>query len=65
MGGDGIIGFKITRYTEKGAAALAQLLSSIIDALFAEPGVSRGPADALARAFLEHLHIKSFLSEAA
>jgi len=65
LAGTGIVGFKITRYTEQGGAALERLLSSMIEALFAAPGASYGPADALTRAFLEHLDIRRLLSVAA
>ena len=65
LAGAGIVGFKITRYTEQGEAALEKLLSSMIEALFAAPGAPGGPADALTRAFLEHLDIGRFLSVAA
>jgi len=64
VGGE-IVGFKITRYTEQGAAAMEKLLSSMIEALFAVPGTVSGPADALTRAFLEHLDIARLLSIAA
>ena len=64
VGGE-IVGFKITRYTEQGESAMEKLLSSMIEALFAAPGTAHGPADALARAFLEHLDIGRLLSVAA
>jgi uncharacterized protein YuzE len=64
LAGTGIIGFKITRYTEKGGTALEQLLSSMMEALFAPPG-AHSPADGLTRAFLEHLDIRRLLSVAA
>jgi len=63
--GTGIVGFKITRYTEQGEAALERLLSSMIEALFAEPGARYGPVDALTRAFLGHFDIGRLLSVAA
>lgn len=63
--GGRIVGFKITRYTEQGEAAIVEVLSAMIDALFAEPGTDRGPADALTRAFLEYLDIPGLLSLAA
>lgn len=63
--GGGIVGFKITRYTEQGEAAMEKLLSSMIEAIFAPPGDVRGPVDALTRAFLEHLDIARLLSIAA
>lgn len=63
--GKGIIGFKITRYTEYGEAAIERLLTSMIDALFTPSGTDLGPADALARAFIEHLDIPKLLSLAA
>jgi uncharacterized protein YuzE len=61
----GIVGFKITRFTEQGTTAMEQLLSSMIEALFAPPGTVPSPADALTRAFLEHLNIPALLSLAA
>ena len=61
----GIVGFKITRFTEQGQRAMEKLLSSMIEALFAAPGTVPSPADALARAFLEHLDIPRLLSLAA
>lgn len=63
--GRGIVGFKITRYTEQGEPAMEELLSSMIGALFAAPGPTHSPADALTRAFLEHLDIRALLSLAA
>ncbi|MGH9339891.1 MAG: hypothetical protein ACRD1R_09965 [Acidobacteriota bacterium] len=63
--GQGIIGFKITRYTEQGESAMERLLAAIIDALFTPPDAERGPADALTRAFIEHLNIPKLLSLAA
>ena len=63
--GRGIIGFKITRYTEQGEAAMEKLLSAMIEALFAAPGSAHSPADPLTRAFLEHLDIPGLLSLAA
>ncbi|MGH9661945.1 MAG: hypothetical protein ACRD96_25580, partial [Bryobacteraceae bacterium] len=48
-----IVGFKITRYTEQGEAAVEKLLSSMIEALFAVPGTAPTKADALTRAFLD------------
>lgn len=60
-----IVGFKITRYTEQGGVAMEELLSSMIGALFAAPGTPLSPADALTRAFLEHLDIPKLLSLAA
>ncbi|OFW19485.1 MAG: hypothetical protein A3H27_18350 [Acidobacteria bacterium RIFCSPLOWO2_02_FULL_59_13] len=63
--GSEIVGFKITRYTEQGESAMEKLLSSIVEALFAAPGTAPGPADALTRAFLEHLDIGKLLSVAA
>lgn len=65
LAGTGIVGFKITRYTEQGEPALERLLSSIVEALFAAPGSPYRPADALTRAFLEHLDIGRLLSVAA
>ena len=65
LAGAGIVGFKITRYTEHGEAAMEKLLSSMIEALFAAPGAPHSPAEALTRAFLEHLDIKRLLSVAA
>jgi hypothetical protein len=65
LAGTGIVGFKITRYTEQGESAMERLLSSIIEALFAAPGAAHGPADALTRAFLEHLDIQRLLLVAA
>jgi hypothetical protein len=63
--GKGIVGFRITRYTEHGESAIERLLSSMIDALFAPPGTAPSPADALTRAFLQHLDIPKLLSIAA
>ena len=63
--GGAIIGFKITRYTEHGESSMEKLLSAIMEALFAEPGPVPSPADALTRAFLEHLDIPRLLSLAA
>jgi hypothetical protein len=63
--GTGIVGFKITRYTEQGEPAMEGLLSSMVEALFAAPGATHGPADALTRAFLEHLDIRKLLLVAA
>lgn len=63
--GMGIVGFKITRYTESGESAMERLLSSMIDALFTPAGTPLGPADALTRAFIEHLDIPKLLSLAA
>jgi hypothetical protein len=63
--GQGIVGFKITRYTEQGKYAIERLLSSIIDALFTPTGSPPGPGDDLTRAFLEHLDIPKLLSIAA
>ena len=65
LAGTGIVGFKITRYTEQGGPALERLLSSMMEALFAAPGAPYGPADALTRAFLGHLDIRRLLSAAA
>lgn len=65
LAGTGIVGFKITHYTEQGEAAMERLLSSMAEALFAAPGTLHGPADALTRAFLEHLDIGRLLSAAA
>jgi hypothetical protein len=63
--GGNIIGFKITCCTEHGQRAMESLLSSMIEALFAAPGTAPSPADALTRAFLEHLNISALLSLAA
>jgi hypothetical protein len=59
-----IIGLKITHYTERGEAALGKVLVALIDALFAPPGATC-PADALTRAFLEHLDLPRLLAIAA
>ena len=64
IGGD-IVGFKITRWTEHGQRAMENLLSSMIEALFATPGTAPSPADALTRAFLEHLDIPESLALSA
>jgi len=63
--GRDVVGFKITRYTEQGEAAVERLLSSVIEALFAAPGSTHGQTDALTRAFLEHIDIPRLLSIAA
>ena len=63
--GTEIVGFKITRYTEQGESAVEKLLSSMIEALFAAPGTAPSQADALTRAFLEHIDIPRLLSAAA
>ena len=64
IGGD-IIGFKLTHYTESGAASVEKVVSAMLDALFSEPGAPAGPADALTRAFLEHLDLPKLLAAAA
>jgi len=63
--GGNIIGFKITRCTEQGQLAMEKLLSSMIEALFAAPGTAPSPADALTRAFLEHLDLPELLALSA
>lgn len=64
MGGD-IIGFKLTHYTERGAVSVQTLVSAMLDALFAPVGTPEGPADALTRAFLDHLDLPKILAVAA
>jgi uncharacterized protein YuzE len=64
IGGD-IIGFKLAHYTEHGATSMETVVSAMIDALFAPVGTSPGPADALTRAFLEHLDLPKLLAAAA
>lgn len=59
-----IIGLKITHYTERGEGAVEKVLIAIIDALFAPSGTTC-PADALTRAFLEHLDLPRLLAIAA
>lgn len=61
--GGAILGFRVTQYTEHGQSAMERLLSSILDALFGTPGTPQ--ADALTKAFLEHLDIPALLSLAA
>jgi len=56
-----ILGLKITDYTPRGDASIREVLSAILDSLFAAPGTTY-PADALTRAFLEHLDISRFLT---
>ena len=63
--GNGIIGFKITRYTEQGGQAMEKLLASMVDALFTPPAAEYGSVDALTRAFLEHVDIGKLLTVAA
>lgn len=63
--GADIVGFKLTHYTERGAATMERLVSAMLDALFAPAGTPPGPADALTRAFLEHLDIPKLLAVAA
>lgn len=64
MGGD-IIGLKLTHYTQGGAAAVERVVAAALDALFAPSGSSPGPADALTRAFLEHIDLPRLLAAAA
>lgn len=64
LGGD-IIGFKLTHYTERGAASMERIVSAMLDALFAPAGTPPSPADALTRAFLEHLDLPKLLAAAA
>ena len=59
-----ITGLKITHYTERGEVAVGMVLAAIIEALFAPPGTTC-PADALTRAFLEHLDLPRLLAIAA
>jgi uncharacterized protein YuzE len=60
-----IIGFKLTHYTEHGAALMGKVVSAMLDALFAQEGTPPGPADALTRAFLEHLDLPKLLAAGA
>ena len=60
-----IIGFKVTHYTERGAATIERLVSAILDALFAPQGTPPMPADALTRALLAHLDLPKLLEMAA
>ncbi len=64
VGGD-IIGFKLTHYTERGTASMEGLLSAMLDALFGSTGPPSPPAEALTRAFLEHLDLPKLLTAAA
>jgi uncharacterized protein YuzE len=64
IGGE-IIGFKLMHYTERGAASMERLASAMLDALFAPADIPSGPADALTRAFLEHLDLPKMLAAAA
>lgn len=59
-----ISGLKITQYTERGESALKEVLTSILDSLFALPGTI-SPADALTRAFFEHVDLPRLLALAA
>lgn len=63
MGGD-VLGFKLTHYTERGMALVGSVTSAVLDALFAPAGTPEGPADALARAFLDHLDLPKLLAVA-
>lgn len=60
-----IIGFKFTHYTEQGFQLFERLAGAILDALFAPAGAPPGPADALTRAFIEHLDLPQLLRLAA
>jgi len=64
IGGE-IIGFKLTHYTERGTASMEKLVSAMVDTLFAPAGSPPRPADALTRAFLEHLNLPKLLATAA
>lgn len=63
--GGGITGFRLTHYTERGAASMEKLVSAMFDTLFAPAGTPPRPADALTRAFLEHLDLPKLLATAA
>ncbi len=60
--GGNIIGFKLTHYTDRGIASVEKLVGAMLDALFASGDAPPGPADALTRAFLEHLDLPKLLA---
>lgn len=64
LNGD-IIGFKLTHYMQNGVVSMERLVESMLDALFAPAGSPPDPADALTRAFLEHINLPKLLAAAA
>jgi hypothetical protein len=59
-----ITGLKITDYTERGQAAIKEVLTAVLDSLFAAPGTTT-IADGLTRAFLDHFDLPRLLVSAA